>query len=154
MNLVLDSSVIAKLFVEEEDSDLAVELFKQISIKGKFWGSDPIFYEVGNTILKHLPEKSEKGPELVKQLFFLDIDYSILDRFLAIKAFEIAKTYNITYYDAVHIAVSQHCQSPLVTEDKELLKKFKHAISMSEAIERIEKESRITDTEKSDEDVK
>jgi predicted nucleic acid-binding protein len=36
MNLVLDSSVIAKLFVEEEDSDLAVELFKQISIKGKF----------------------------------------------------------------------------------------------------------------------
>jgi predicted nucleic acid-binding protein len=108
---------------------------------------------VGNTILKHLPEKNEKGAELVKQLFLLDIDYSILDRFLAIKAFEIAKTYNITYYDAIHIAVSQHCQSPLVTEDKELLKKFEHALSMSEAIERIENESRITDTEKSDEDV-
>ncbi|KYK37346.1 MAG: type II toxin-antitoxin system VapC family toxin [Theionarchaea archaeon] len=141
MNLVLDSSVIAKLFIDEKGSDKATELLEKSSTKDiALIASNLAFYEVGNTILKHLREKDKDGTEYMNQLFFLNIEYNSLDKTLAGEAIRIAKTNDITYYDAVHIIVSQRHESALVTEDKELLKKFKNAISMKDALERIEKE--------------
>ena len=55
-----------------------------------------------------------------------------------------AKVHGITYYDAVHITLSQQHNSVLVTEDKELLRKFENAIPMKDALERIEKEPKTT----------
>jgi predicted nucleic acid-binding protein len=60
----------------------------------------------------------------MNQLFSLNIEYSLLDQILASTAMKIAQTYNITYYDAVRLAVAQYHTSILVTEDRELLKKF------------------------------
>ncbi len=145
MNLVLDSSVIAKLFIDEKGSDKAIELFEKSSTEGiTLIALDLVFYEVGNAILKHILGKEKDGSGYIRQLFFLNIEYSSLDQDLAGEAIKIAQTNDITYYDAVHIAFSQRHRSALVTEDKELLKKFKNAISMKSALERIEKEPKIT----------
>ncbi len=151
MNLVFDSSVIAKLLIDEKGSDKATELFEKSSAEDiAVIASDLVFYEVGNTILKHLRGKDKDGAEYMKQLFFLNIEYSSLDQTLAREVIRIAKTNNITYYDAVHITLSQRHKSALVTEDKELLKKFKNAISMKDALERIEKELKITNNHDTD----
>ncbi|MBU7030088.1 MAG: type II toxin-antitoxin system VapC family toxin [Theionarchaea archaeon] len=145
MNLVLDSSVIAKLFIDEKDSDKATELLEKSSTKDiKLIASTLVFYEVGNTILKHLREKDKDGTEYMDQLFFLNIEYSSLDKALAGEAIRTARINDITYYDAVHITLSQRHKSAFVTEDKELLRKFKNAIPMKDALERIEKEPKTT----------
>ncbi|MBU7018132.1 MAG: PIN domain-containing protein [Theionarchaea archaeon] len=74
----------------------------------------------------------------MSQLFFLNIDYKSLDLTSAREAIRIARTNGVTYYDAVHVAVSLQHASALVTDDKELLKKFKNAIPMKDALEGIE----------------
>jgi predicted nucleic acid-binding protein len=143
MNLVLDSSVLAKLFIDETGSDQATELLEKSSANDiGLIASDIVFYEVGNTILKHL--RGKDGTEYMKQLFFLNIEYSSLDQSAAGEAMRIAKTTDITYYDAVHIALSQRRKSFLVTEDKELLRKFKNAVSLKDAVERTEKGRKTT----------
>lgn len=145
MNIVLDSSVIAKLFIDEKDSDKAAELFEKSSTTDiALVASTLVFYEVGNTILKHLRRKDKDGSEYMRQLFFLNVEYRSLDQTLAGEAIRMAKVHDITYYDAVHITLSQRCKSALVTEDKELLRKFENAIPMKDALERIEKEPKTT----------
>jgi predicted nucleic acid-binding protein len=145
MNLVLDSSVIAKLFIDEKDSDKAAELFEESSTKDiALVASTLVFYEVGNTILKHLRGKDKDGSEYMKQLFLLNIEYRSLDQPLASEAIRMAKVHGITCYDAVHITLSQQHKSALVTEDKELLRKFENAIPLKDALERIEKELKTT----------
>lgn len=141
MNLVLDSSVVAKLFIDEKNSDKAAELFEKSSTKSVgLVASELILYEVGNVIWKHLRKKDMDGSEYVEQLFSLNIESSSLDQGLAYEAMRIAKTHDITYYDAVHIALSQRHMSVLVTEDKELLERFENAVSIEVATERLEKE--------------
>ena len=141
MNLVLDSSVIAKLFIDEKDSDTATELFEKSSAGDiTLRASTLVISEVGNTILKHL-HGEDNGTEYMKQLFRLNIEYCSLDQTLATEAIRIAQSNGITYYDAVHVTFSQQYQSALVTEDKELLRKFRNVIPMKEALERIEKEA-------------
>ena len=139
MNFVLDSSVIAKLFIDEKDSDMAAELLEKSCTRNiALIASSLVFYEVGNTILKHLEKKEEDGTQYMDQLFFLNIDYKSLDLTSAREAMRIARTNGVTYYDAVHVAVSLQHASALVTEDRELLKKFKNAIPMKDALEGIE----------------
>lgn len=148
MKLVLDSSVIAKLFIDEKDSDKATELFEESSTKDiALVASTLVFYEVGNTILKHLRGKDKDGSEYMKQLFLLNIEYRSLDQPLASEAIRMAKVHGITYYDAVHITLSQRHKSALATEDKELIRKFENAIPMKDALERIEKEPKTTHIE-------
>jgi predicted nucleic acid-binding protein len=140
MNLILDSSVIAKLFLEETGSEEALEIMESSYIEDlKIIASDLIFYEVGNTIWKHLRNKKIDGIEYIKKLFLLNIDYIPLSENLACEAMKLAHKHGITYYDGVHMALSQEYKSPLVTEDKLLLNKFKTAINLTKAIEEIKK---------------
>ena len=69
----------------------------------------------------------------------LNIDYIPLNENLAVEAMKLAQKHDITYYDGVHIALSQEYKTQLVTEDKLLLNKFKMAINLKKAIVEIEK---------------
>ncbi len=143
MNLILDSSVIAKLFIEEGNSHEAVELFQK-SIVGDttLTASELVLYEVGNTLLKHCRNADTDVNEYMIRLSHLNVEYVSPHEILFGKALKTAGLHNITYYDAVHVALAEHCNSFLVTEDKKLLKKFEDAMNMKEALEIIEKESR------------
>ena len=140
MKLVLDSSIIAKLFLEENGSSEALDLMDSSYLKDlEIIASDLVFYEVGNTIWKHLRKKKYNGIEYIKKLYLLNIDYIPLSEDLAIEAMKLAHKHDVTYYDGVHVTLGQVHKSSLVTEDKLLLNKFKMAINLNEAIELIEK---------------
>jgi predicted nucleic acid-binding protein len=140
MKFILDSSVMAKLFLEESGSQEAIDIMDASYIKDiEIFASELIFYEVGNTIWKYLRKKNNDGSEYIKKLYLLNINYIPLSKNLATNAIKIAHKNDITYYDGVHIALGQEYKSPLVTEDKLLLNKFKMAINLHKAIEEIEK---------------
>ena len=132
MKLILDSSVIAKLFLEEIGSEEAIEIMENTYLKDlEIIASELIFYEVGNTIWKHLRKNKNNGTEYIKKIFLLNIDYIPLSEELANEAMKLAHKHDITYYDGVHIALGQNYESPFVTEDKSLL-------NIKEAMEKIE----------------
>ncbi|UCE37568.1 MAG: type II toxin-antitoxin system VapC family toxin [Thermoplasmata archaeon] len=139
MKLVLDSSVIAKLFFKEAGSDSAIKLMEIGDEKDiEFLASDLVIYEVGNTIWKNLRRKNKDGGRYIKLLFLLNIDFISIDDSLASEALDVAQRYNITYYDGVHMVVGKKNKATLVTQDKVLLKKFKSTSSIKEVLERIE----------------
>lgn len=139
MKLTLDSSVIAKLFIDEKDTKNAMSLMeKSIENGGKLIASELILYEVGNTIWKHIRKKMIDGQEYLRQLFFLNIDYFPLNQDIACQTIALAQEYDITYYDAVHVMLAKSNEKPLVTEDKELLKKVDSAINIKEALRLLE----------------
>lgn len=139
MKLTLDSSVIAKLFIDEKDTKNAMSLMeKSIENGGELIASELILYEVGNTIWKHIRKKMIDGQEYLRQLFFLNIDYLPLNQDIACQTIALAQEYDITYYDAVHVMLAKSNEKPLVTEDKELLKKVDSAINIKEALRLLE----------------
>ncbi len=139
MKLTLDSSVIAKLFIDEKDTKNAVSLMeKSIEAGAELIASDLILYEVGNTIWKHIRKKKTDGQEYLRQLFFLNIDYLPINQDIACQTIALAQEYDITYYDAVHVMLAKNNEKPLVTEDKELLKKVDSAINIKEALRLLE----------------
>lgn len=140
MKLVLDSSVVAKLFFEEEGSDSAIRLLEIGDEKDiEFIASDLVIYEVGNTIWKNLKRTKKDGTRYIKLLFLLNIEFLPLDQDLACKSQRLAQKKNITYYDGVHVAVSKKNKATLITQDRELLKKYKNTLSIDEILKRIEK---------------
>jgi len=140
MKLVLDSSVVAKLFFKEAGSDSAIKLMEfGDALDIEFLASDLVIYEVGNTIWKNLRKKKMKGSRYIKQLFLLNIEFIPVDDNLASEAISQAQDNDITYYDGVHVALSKKNQAPLVTQDKELLKKFKTALPIEGILNKIEK---------------
>ncbi len=139
MKLVLDSSVIAKLFFEEVGSDSAIDLMELGDVLDiEFLASDLAIYEVGNTIWKNLRKKDKDGTRYIKLLFLLNIEFIHLDDNLACEALNAAQKNNITYYDGVHIALSKNHKATLVTQDNELLKKFKTTLSIEGILEKIQ----------------
>jgi predicted nucleic acid-binding protein len=135
MKLVLDSSVIAKLFFKEEGSDEAIKLMELgDAMDIEFLASDLVIYEVGNTIRKNLRKKTKNGVRYIELLFLLNIDYIGNDDGLASEALKQAQNKNVTYYDGVHIALSKKNQATLVTQDRELLKKFKTTSSIEKIL--------------------
>lgn len=140
MKLVLDSSVVAKLFFEEAGSDSAIKLMYLGDEKDiEFYASDLVIYEVGNAIWKNLRKKKKDGSQYVKLMFQLNIDFISIDDALASEAIKEAQKNDITYYDGVHIALSKKKQTTLVTQDKELLKKYKRASSIEEIVRSMKK---------------
>ena len=138
MKLILDSSVVAKLFFDEAQSDSAVKLMELGDEKNiEFLASDLVIYEVGNTIWKNLRKKKKDGNQYINLLFLLNIEYVPIDEDLAEKAIRLAQKNNITYYDSVHIALSQKCNATFITQDKELLAKFKTARSIDNILDKI-----------------
>jgi predicted nucleic acid-binding protein len=139
MKLVLDSSVVAKLFFEETESDSTIELMELgDAMDLEFIASDLVIYEVGNTVWKNLGKNARNGARYMKLIFMLNIEFIPIDNDLACEAIDAAQKYNITYYDGVHVALSKKNKTMLVTKDKELLKKVKTAHSIDRIIKRIE----------------
>ncbi len=139
MKLIFDSSVITKLFLEESGSEEALEIMEASYIEDlEILASELIFYEVGNTLWKHLRKKKTDGREYIKKLYLLNIEYIPLTEDFACEAFKLAHKHDITYYDGVHVALSKEYKTQLVTEDKILLKQFNMVINLKEAVEKIE----------------
>ena len=145
MKLVLDASVLAKLFLKEELSSEVIDLMTLGYSKNvTFITSELAHNEVGNVFWKHLRNKKSDGSKLMNQLFLLDIEYIPLDNELAVEVLKFAHDNDISYYDAVYIVLSNRNQLDLITEDKKLLKMFDNTINVLDGIEMIREEEGIS----------
>ena len=123
---VLDASVILKWFIEEEGSKKAV-LLKDAHARGKITITVPdlLILEASN-VLRHNPAFSQsKTIECIKYLYDLKLDIvtPVLD--ITIATIQLAYKRNITFYDAIYIALAQELEFQYVTADKKLYKKVK-----------------------------
>jgi predicted nucleic acid-binding protein len=124
---LLDSSVIAKWFVQEEDSDRAIEI-RDLFIQKKHRVStiSLLRYELGNVLWKHPAKTVESVKEDFESLSemaipTLDID----DSKVLTRVFETARGLEITFYDASYLTAAEESKAILVTADKKLYGRLK-----------------------------
>ena|SRR3989344_2537530 len=117
---VADASVIVKLFVHEEHSDIAIDLLQKHS-KGEVLLIVPelLFLEVLNA-LRYKHQDKEALVKVNKQLWELQFRVERLNSFLLAQASAIALEKNLSIYDAVYVALAQNFGVPLITADKAL----------------------------------
>lgn len=139
MNINLDSSIIAKLLIDEKGSDEAMRLLERsISQDIDICSPELALVEVGNVIWKTLRRSKIDGAKYIEELYNLNIEFIPLDRDLALESIKVARNLDMTYYDSVHVCLSKRNGSFLVTEDKELLKKFDRSLSLMDALKLVE----------------
>ena len=127
--LILDSSVIAKWFFPENDSEKALE------IKDKFANNTLslvvpllLYYEVNN-LLKTAVKMFRIDKDDAKKVYnaFLQLNFvSYSSESLLEKTLETAIKYDISSYDASFIALAEYLQVQFLTVDKKLLDKVKN----------------------------
>lgn len=120
--LVVDASVAVKWFVNEENSNKALEL-KESFLKRQIELIAPDFIIL--EILNALRYNKKKESELVranKDLFELSINLKRLNDLLSAKAIENSIKYSITIYDALYVTLAQIHGTFLITSDKALYK--------------------------------
>ena len=121
---VVDASVGIKLFIQEEGSAEADQLFARLadSPPVRFYVPDLFFIECANILWKYVrhfgyPAESALGD--IVDLRELDLS-SISTSDLLPLALELALDFNITAYDACYVALAQQVNLPLVTADTSL----------------------------------
>jgi len=139
MKMLLDSSVVSKLFIEEEDSNDVSEIIRLGIDDGvTFIASELMHYEVGNVILKREKQISN-ARELITRVFDLSIQCHVMDQHSSSEAMKLAKENNITFYDAVHVQAAMEHNATMVTADEELLQKFKITVRVEDALKQLKK---------------
>jgi predicted nucleic acid-binding protein len=121
---VVDASVGIKLFLHEEHSQRAQELFER-SLRdpdGNLFVPDLFFIECANVLWKKV-RRGEYTTELAAQsladLQALELPSTPTSKLME-HALEIACTYGITSYDACYVALAEAKGVPLVTADDRL----------------------------------
>jgi len=124
--VVLDTSVVAKWFLEEDGSDRAVKIRDEF-----FNGSIPIalcdltLYELGN-LLRFKGFSHKDVDEALASLFDLGIDIIVPTKGMLGSTARVAETHNLTFYDAAFVALAQELQFKLKTADREIFEKTKY----------------------------
>jgi predicted nucleic acid-binding protein len=126
ITLILDSSVIAKWFFPEKDSE------KALLIKEKFVNNDIsiaipllLYYEVNNilrTAVKTYRIDVKDAIDVYNA--FLKLDFIVYSsRLLMTNTLETALKFDISSYDASYIALSEYLKAHFLTADQKLLQK-------------------------------
>jgi len=122
--IVIDASFLIKLVLEEKGSDTAEKLFKDWIIGGEDIATvDIALSESFNALWKHytLLKDLDRSTlnEASKDLLTLWNKLSIIPAAeLVYKALDISIKYNITIYDSLYLALTQHYKAALATFDQ------------------------------------
>ena len=125
VSLVLDTSAVAKWFVEEDESSEMYRI-RDLYLEGKITIHIPslLFVELANALRYVKGLTSTDVANAIKALKILCLD--VVDNMKVLdEAIEIAFNSNITVYDAIYVALAKTTNSKLITYDIELLSKFK-----------------------------
>ena len=121
---ILDASVVLKWFVDEEDSDQALRLREEF-FRGEreIVVPDLLLFEVANALRYNPGFTAEEIKEAVKTLFDLGIDIITPTYSLLAEAIELAKSLDVTCYDAAYVALAGELGFELITADGKLYRK-------------------------------
>ena len=124
---LLDSNVIAKWFVQEEDSDGAIEI-RDLFIEKRVRVSTISLarYELGNVLWKHPSKTAAIVREDFESLSDMAIPtLDILNPQVLAQIFQAARNLGITFYDASYLVAAAVSKAILVTADGKLLGRLK-----------------------------
>ncbi|MBS7638126.1 type II toxin-antitoxin system VapC family toxin [Candidatus Bathyarchaeota archaeon] len=126
MSYVIDTSVAAKLFIKEDYSERAREIFEgHVSGYLKLLAPKLLIYELGNVFWKHPQIDHERAYLFIKK--FMDLKINLINVFsdddLLRKICYLSESKNITFYDATFIAIAEKYETKLITADDYLYKK-------------------------------
>jgi predicted nucleic acid-binding protein len=122
--LVIDASVALKWFVEEENSEIALEVLDHVSSKALPSVPSLFFYEITN-VLRYKPEFGIKDiQEVFSALSGFGFLVSSLQDDLGDLTIDLAFRYGIPIYDASYLAISQKKNCHFVTADVKLFEKL------------------------------
>ncbi|MBI2326976.1 type II toxin-antitoxin system VapC family toxin [Candidatus Curtissbacteria bacterium] len=129
MNLVLDASVIAKWFFKEEQTDTALTLLEKHKLaKIKINAPILLLFEFGNSVVKKFREDIDTQTEFdqdLEDLLATGINFYNPDEESLKQTYALTSKYEITFYDATYIALTQNLQCDFITADKKLYQKTK-----------------------------
>ena len=117
--VVLDSSVIVKWFATEDGSEKSISYLDSF-IKGSLSiaVSELVFYEVANALRYNPDFTSSDVKSSVEHLLNLKLDAKSLNAKLVKESAEIAFDCNVTFYDAVPIALAKIEKVQCITADR------------------------------------
>ena len=106
MKIVLDASVVAKWFIEEEDTEKAIEIRDKF-VRGEIKILVPslLIYEIGNVFLKH-PAKNSRDVENDFKALFDIMEIVEINKPEIKDIHKNAKHFGITFYDAVYVTLA------------------------------------------------
>ena len=122
--VLIDSNVVCDFLLgEPEFNEQAQEFFRQCP---QVLGHGFILSEVGNVICTYVRRgkiPSATGYDLLHaatDLFIVTEEPKVLDMY------QVATEFNLTFYDATHVATALALETPLITRDKKILKNCSH----------------------------
>ena len=134
MGIVVDTSALFKLFYKEENSDKMDALMQLLIQNDKpIYSIDLILYELGQIVLKKHRMKAVMARDFPQRLEAMNIEIRFPDEEFLRSVMDISKKLNTSFYDACFIAISDRLDLPLITEDREIIKKYNNSLSISDA---------------------
>jgi len=124
--LVLDASVIVKWFCEEEYTGKALEIRKEFfTSEIDIIVPELLLYEVSNALRynKGFSRKDKGG--MIDDLSLIDFKVVHFSNKIAAMALKTALDTDTTIYDSVYFAVAKLNKCPLITADKNYVKRIK-----------------------------
>ena len=128
MRLVLDTSVVAKWFLKEKDSNKAkILLDSYIAGDMDFVIPGLLLFELANALWKRQGDGLNQSKAQQSYSDFLDLEIEQIENTdIILLALELAFNHEITAYDAVFIALAQALNCDLITADEDLWRKIKN----------------------------
>ncbi len=121
---IVDASVVAKWFNRGEDFEGESDLLRRAWLKDDVKLAAPAHlpFEVANSIWKNSNIGIRKATNLVKILVDVSPELHDLTEPLAGHAMSIARSRELTFYDAAYLALAKILSVPLVTADVDQLR--------------------------------
>ena len=131
--LILDASIVSKWFIEEQHTNKALQI-RNLYAQGKIDITLPvlILFELGNVLMRHPSITLEDSKKAFEGFLNLGIKLkSFVETEALAKTLETARRFNITFYDASYVTLSELQNAKFVTADKKLYEKIRNEIDVS-----------------------
>lgn len=127
MLLVLDASVVAKWFKEEEYTSNALKI-REGFCRGihEVVIPDLLLYEISNVLRYDKKFNKKIIAEIINSILDMNIDITIPFLKLISDAVSMAYERNITVYDAIYVVLARNINGIFITADKTLYEKIKN----------------------------
>jgi|SRR3989344_1433438 len=126
MNTVIDSSIIAKWYLVDEDQTEEALKLRSLHIESKITISAPalLLLEIGNVFVTRKLEQKDFDAN-IEGLLDLQINFLEPDSFTLKNTFSFARQLHLSYYDATYIALAKSLKCDFITADKKLVEATK-----------------------------
>lgn len=126
---ILDASVVLKWFVDEENSDKAIQLREEYYAgEREIVIPDLLLFEVANALRYNPDFEPDEIKDSVKTLFDMGIEIIIPTYSLLEKAIDLAKSLDVTCYDAAYLALAGDLGFEFITADRKFYNKVRDEV--------------------------